>query len=58
MKGCRDDMKAYFTNLTPKAWVLLAVPLVAVAYPVVTVVVPAVAKAVVPEAVRQVLSLI
>ena len=51
-------MKAYFTNLTPKAWVLLSVPLVAIGYPVVTVVVPAMVKAVVPEVVRQVLSLI
>jgi len=51
-------MRAYLSNLTPKAWFLLAVPLVAVAYPVVMAVVPAVVKAVVPEVVRTVLHLI
>lgn len=51
-------MKAYLTNLTPKAWVLLALPLVAIAYPLATVVFPAAIKAVVPEVVRQVLNLI
>ena len=51
-------MKAYFTNLPAKMWILLALPLVAIAYPVVTVVVPAVVRAVVPEVVRSVLSLI
>jgi hypothetical protein len=50
-------MKAYFTNLPAKIWVLLAVPLVAIAYPVVTIVVPAVIRAVVPETVRTVLHL-
>jgi hypothetical protein len=50
-------MKAYFANLPAKIWVLLAVPLVAIAYPVVTVVVPAVIRAVVPETVRTVLHL-
>jgi hypothetical protein len=51
-------MKTYFSNLTPKALALIALPLVAIAYPVVTIVVPAVVRAVVPEAVRTVLSLI
>jgi hypothetical protein len=36
----------------------MALPLIAIAYPLVTVVVPAVIRAVVPEAVRTVLSLI
>lgn len=51
-------MRAYLANLTPKAWAMLAVPLVAIAYPVVTIVLPAVIRAVVPDVVRSVLSLI
>ncbi len=53
-----DVMKAYFANLPTKTWVLLVVPAVALAYPVVTIVVPAVLRAVVPEVVRSVISLI
>jgi len=53
-----DVMKAYFANLPTKIWVLLAVPAVLIAYPVVCVVVPAVVRAVVPEVVRTVLSVI
>jgi hypothetical protein len=53
-----DAMRAYLAHLTPKALMLLAVPVVAIAYPVVTVVVPAVVRAVVPEVVRSVLSLL
>ena len=51
-------MKSYFTNLTTRAWVLLVVPAVVIAYPVVRIVVPAVVHAVVPEVVRTVLSVI
>ena len=51
-------MKAYFTNLPTKIWVLLVVPAVLIAYPVVCVVVPAVVHAVVPDVVRTVLSVI
>ena len=51
-------MRAYFTNLTPKARMLLALPLVAIAYPLVTIVLPAMIRAVVPDVVRSVLSLI
>ena len=51
-------MKAYFANVNPKLLFLLAVPLLVVAYPVVTVVVPTVIRAVVPEVVRTVLELI
>jgi hypothetical protein len=51
-------MKAYFTNLPTKAWVLLVVPVLVIAYPVAHVVVPAVIRAVVPEVVRSVLSVI
>jgi hypothetical protein len=51
-------MKAYFTNLSERMWVLLAVPVVAIAYPIITAVGPAVVRAVVPEVVRTVLHLI
>ena len=51
-------MRAYLANLTPKAAMLLAVPVLAIAYPVVTVVLPAVVRAVVPDVVRTVLSLL
>jgi len=51
-------MKAYFTNLPMRTWVLLIVPAVAIAYPVVRMVVPAVVRAVVPEVVRSVLHVI
>jgi hypothetical protein len=51
-------MKAYFTNLPTKTWLLLVVPALLVAYPVARVVVPEVVNAVVPEVVRTVLSVI
>jgi hypothetical protein len=51
-------MKAYFTNLPTRIWLLLVVPTVVMAYPVARIVVPAVVHAVVPEAVRTVLSVI
>jgi hypothetical protein len=51
-------MKTYFKSLSSTAWTLLTIPLVAVAYPVVTIVVPAVLRAVVPETVRAVLSML
>ncbi len=51
-------MKAYFTNLPMRVWLLLVVPAVVIAYPVVRIVVPAVVHAVLPEAVRTVLSMI
>ena len=53
-----DVMKAYFTNLPTRIWLLLVVPAVVMAYPVAQIVVPAVVHAVVPEAVRTVLSVI
>jgi hypothetical protein len=53
-----EVMKAYFTNLPTKIWMLLVVPAVVIAYPVVSVVVPAVVHAVVPDVVRTVLSVI
>lgn len=51
-------MKAYFTNLPMKTWLLLIVPTLIVAYPIARVVIPAVIHAVVPEVVRNVLSVI
>ncbi len=51
-------MKAYFTNLSTRVWLLLVVPALLIAYPVARVVVPAVVRAVVPEVVRTVLRVI
>jgi hypothetical protein len=51
-------MKAYFTNLPTRVWLLLVMPAVVIAYPVVRIVIPAVVHAVLPEAVRSVLSMI
>jgi hypothetical protein len=53
-----DVMKAYFANLPTKTWLLLVVPAVALAYPIATMVLPALLRAVVPEVVRSVLSVI
>ena len=51
-------MKAYFNNLPTKTWLLLILPTLAIAYPIARVVVPAVLHAIVPEVVRNVLSVI
>jgi hypothetical protein len=51
-------MKTSYKNRASTVWALLAIPLVVLAYPVVTVVVPAVLHAVVPESVRTVLSML
>ena len=51
-------MRAYLANLSPTAQLLLALPLLAIAYPLVTCVIPALIRAVVPDVVRSVLSLI
>jgi hypothetical protein len=51
-------MKTSLNNLPARTWALLAVPLIALAYPIASVVVPCVIHTVVPEAVRTVLSLI
>jgi ABC-type antimicrobial peptide transport system permease subunit len=53
-----EVMRAYLKNLTPKAGMLLAVPIVAIAYPVIMILLPAIARALVPDVVRSVLSLI
>jgi hypothetical protein len=50
-------MRANLAKLTPTARLLLALPLIAIAYPLVTIVIPAAIHAVVPEVVRSVLSL-
>jgi hypothetical protein len=52
-----DFMRAYLGKLTPAMRLLLALPLIAGAYPVVMILLPAVVRAIVPEAVRSVLSL-
>jgi len=50
-------MKAYFTNLPTRTWLLIVVPAVVLAYPVARMVAPAVIHAVVPDVVRTVLNL-
>jgi hypothetical protein len=51
-------MKNYFSNLSARTWALVAVPFVLVAYPIVAILVPAMLRAVMPQAVRTVLTLI
>jgi len=51
-------MKAYLASLTPKSWMLLTLSALVIAYPVVMVVLPAMIRAVVPETVRSILSLL
>jgi hypothetical protein len=50
-------MRAYLANINPVIRRLLAVALVAIAYPVVTVLLPAMIRAVLPAAVQSVLRL-
>ena len=51
-------MRAYLNNLSTKTWLLLVVPGLVIAYPIARVVVPAIIHAVVPEVVRNVMSVI
>jgi hypothetical protein len=51
-------MKAHLHNLSIKSWALLVLPAILIAYPIMRCVVPVVLHAVVPEAVRSVLSMI
>jgi len=51
-------MKAYFSNLPMKTWLLLVVPTLAIAYPIARLVIPAVIHAVLPEVVRNVLTVL
>ncbi len=53
-----DAMRAYLNNLPTRTWLLLALPVIVLAYPIVRIVVPAVVHAVVPEVVRSVLTVI
>ena len=50
-------MKAYFTNLPTRTWMLLIVPVLAIASPIVRIVVVAVVHEVVPQVVRSVFSM-
>jgi hypothetical protein len=51
-------MRPYLSNLTPRLKMLLALPALVIAYTLVTCVLPAIARAVVPDSVRSVLSLL
>ena len=51
-------MRAYLAKLSPKARMLLAVPLLLITYTIVMIVIPAVVHAAVPEVVRSVLRLL
>jgi hypothetical protein len=51
-------MRAHLANLTPKVRILIALPLVAIAYTVITILLPAIIRAIVPDVVRSVLKLI
>jgi hypothetical protein len=51
-------MRSYLANLNTRTAMLVALPILAIAYPIVTIVVPAIARAVIPDVVRSVLSLI
>jgi len=51
-------MRAYLDKLTPGVRMLLALPVVVIAYAVVMIVLPAIVYALVPDVVRSVLSLI
>src|ERR1700736_5429383 len=56
--NCGDVMKAYLANLPPRIWMLLTLSAVVIAYPLVMVVLPAIIRAVVPETVRSIWSLL
>jgi hypothetical protein len=49
-------MRAYLSNLSTGAWLLVVLSAVIVTYPIFEIVVPAVVHAVVPEVVRSVLN--
>lgn len=51
-------MQGYLAKLTPKARMLVVLPLVVLAYPVVMILVPAIIHAIVPDVVRSVLSML
>ncbi|MFZ0538504.1 MAG: hypothetical protein WA261_04560 [Candidatus Sulfotelmatobacter sp.] len=51
-------MQGYLAKLTPKTRMLVMLPLIVIAYPVVTILVPAIIHAIIPDVVRSVLSLL
>jgi hypothetical protein len=51
-------MRSYLANLNSRTAMLLAVPLLAIAYSIVTMVLPAIVRAMIPDVVRSVLNLI
>jgi hypothetical protein len=51
-------MRPHLAKLTPKAQMLLAIPLIAITYPVVMILLPAIIRALLPNVVRSVLSLL
>ena len=51
-------MRACFTNLSTRAWMVLVISAVVIAYPMGRIVVPAVIHAIVPDVVRTLLSVI
>jgi hypothetical protein len=51
-------MRAFLAKLSPKARIALTIPVLLTAYPVVVVLLPAILRAMVPNVVRSVLSLI
>ena len=51
-------MRSYLANLNTRTAMLVTLPILAIAYPIVTIVVPAIVRAVIPDVVRSVLSLI
>ena len=53
-----EAMRAYFTNLSTRTWMLLVISAVVAAYPMARIVVPAVIHAIVPDVVRILLSVI
>lgn len=53
-----DAMKAYFNSLPMKTWLVLVVLTLSIAYPIACLVIPAVIHAIVPEVVRNVLTVL
>lgn len=51
-------MRAYLAKLPPRAFMLLTITVLAIAYPLATMVLPAVVRALLPEAVRSVLRML
>ena len=50
-----EVMRAYFAKLTPRASMIVALSLLALAYPVVTILLPLLVRAMVPDVVQEVL---